>query len=186
MESSSDQMLLEWIIDGSEKALFELFGRKVASVRGVVGKIVKDPDAVERAVRKTVLELWATAPEIKRLYGGRVTQAVHWIAVRQARGISSSRQVYLLTLENENVAELLKVPSCETQVLNKVFLDELLSKLEPQQRRLLELSFFEGLPHGKIATLLDMPVGTVKTQLRMALLKLRRQAEAWRDDDDTP
>ncbi|MBV8851673.1 MAG: sigma-70 family RNA polymerase sigma factor [Methylobacteriaceae bacterium] len=48
-----------------------------------------------------------------------------------------------------------------------------LRKLSKDQLRVVELSFFEGRPHGAIANLLGLPIGTVKSRLRLAAARLR-------------
>ena len=48
-----------------------------------------------------------------------------------------------------------------------------MSKLNPDQQRVLELSFFHEAPHGEIARVLGIPLGTVKSRLRLAMVRLR-------------
>lgn len=48
-----------------------------------------------------------------------------------------------------------------------------LRELSDEQLRVVELSFIEGLPHGDIAQVLNLPLGTVKSRLRLAMSKLR-------------
>lgn len=50
---------------------------------------------------------------------------------------------------------------------------EALSRLDAEHRRTLELSYFEGLSHTEIAEKLHKPLGTVKTHIRMAVIRLR-------------
>jgi RNA polymerase sigma-70 factor (ECF subfamily) len=52
-------------------------------------------------------------------------------------------------------------------------LRRLLLKLPAEQRQLIELAFFEGYSHSELAELLHLPLGTVKTRLRMGMQKLR-------------
>jgi RNA polymerase sigma-70 factor (ECF subfamily) len=54
----------------------------------------------------------------------------------------------------------------------------MLEGLDPAERRTLELSFFAGLSHSEIASLLEEPLGTVKTRIRRALVRLRQGLEA--------
>lgn len=53
----------------------------------------------------------------------------------------------------------------------------LLERLPDDQRRVVELSFFSGYSHSEIAGLLELPLGTVKTRMRMGLEKLRRHLQ---------
>jgi RNA polymerase sigma-70 factor (ECF subfamily) len=48
-----------------------------------------------------------------------------------------------------------------------------LESLSGEQRRVIELSFFSETPHAAIATTLNLPLGTVKSRIRLALARLR-------------
>jgi RNA polymerase sigma-70 factor (ECF subfamily) len=54
-----------------------------------------------------------------------------------------------------------------------------LQALDPDQRRLIELAFFEGLSHTDLADRTKLPLGTVKTKIRGGLLKLRAYLGDW-------
>ncbi|MCS6927416.1 MAG: sigma-70 family RNA polymerase sigma factor, partial [Candidatus Binatia bacterium] len=60
-------------------------------------------------------------------------------------------------------------------VQRALFVREALDGLSPEQRTALELSFFSGLSHTEIAERLGEPLGTVKTRIRSAMLKLRER-----------
>jgi RNA polymerase sigma-70 factor (ECF subfamily) len=48
-----------------------------------------------------------------------------------------------------------------------------LARLEPQQRRVLEIAYFEGLSQSEISKQLETPLGTVKSWTRQGLMRLR-------------
>jgi RNA polymerase sigma-70 factor (ECF subfamily) len=52
------------------------------------------------------------------------------------------------------------------------------AKLPPEQRKTLEMAFFDGLTHAEIAEMTGDPLGTVKTRIRSALLTLRKGFQA--------
>jgi RNA polymerase sigma factor (sigma-70 family) len=64
----------------------------------------------------------------------------------------------------------------ETQVMNinQIGLRKEVHKLREDYKNVLELSYFNGFTHEEIAKILEIPVGTVKTRLRNALIELRK------------
>jgi RNA polymerase sigma-70 factor (ECF subfamily) len=61
-----------------------------------------------------------------------------------------------------------------------------LAELPPEQAQLLRLSFFEEHPHSRMAQDLGIPLGTVKSRIRLAVKQLRRTLERYQDDSTSP
>ncbi len=62
-------------------------------------------------------------------------------------------------------------------------LRSLMEQLPAEQRQVIELAFFYGLTHSQMAQQLDLPLGTVKTRVRLALSKLRALWQTAHEDD---
>ncbi|MEO8696577.1 MAG: sigma-70 family RNA polymerase sigma factor [Acidimicrobiales bacterium] len=69
------------------------------------------------------------------------------------------------------------VPSGVDEMLDRVLLADALERLPPAPRRLVELAFFEHLTHAEIAERCALPLGTVKSDIRRGLARLRRHIE---------
>lgn len=57
--------------------------------------------------------------------------------------------------------------------VDNIGLKKVLEKLKPEHRILVELAYFKGFTHEEIAEMMSIPLGTVKTRIRNALLQLR-------------
>ena len=56
-----------------------------------------------------------------------------------------------------------------------------LAELPPEQARALELAYFHGLSHTEIAAILGLSLGTIKTRIRLGMLKLREKLKTFED-----
>jgi RNA polymerase sigma-70 factor (ECF subfamily) len=68
-------------------------------------------------------------------------------------------------------------PSGVDEMLDRVLLADALERLPTASRRLIELAFFEHLTHAEIAERCALPLGTVKSDIRRGLARLRRHME---------
>jgi len=85
-------------------------------------------------------------------------------------------------IEVELDDELLEVDNSEPTQEDQVglfqqsqILEQALNKLPQEQRQVLHLSYFRGKSHGAIAEWLDLPVGTVKSRIRLAMQSIRSE-----------
>lgn len=62
---------------------------------------------------------------------------------------------------------------------------EQMGRLRPDERRVIEMSVYDGLSHREIAEATDLPLGTVKTHARRGLARLRRLLGAEADGEDS-
>ena len=81
---------------------------------------------------------------------------------------------YQNSQKNQGLPENVNMTSQVTQTnIDNIGLTKILAKLKPEHRVLIELAYFKGYTHEEIAQIEDIPLGTVKTRIRNALLQLK-------------
>jgi RNA polymerase sigma-70 factor (ECF subfamily) len=95
-----------------------------------------------------------------------------------------TRLVEAATLEHATLGDNDMLPGADEDVQSREraeIVRSALQELPPDQRKLVELAFLKGLTHHVIAETLGMPLGTVKTNIRRGLMRLRDLLKGGRD-----
>ena len=161
---------------GDEHALGELFDLVAPWILGLAFRILQDEDEAEDVVGDVFVQVWR---HIDQHDGGR-GPLVPWIlSIARNRSLDALRRrrrwwrksAHLEQAQVMEVGGSAPAGSHEAAVPGWPVHREVhaaLAALSEEQRRVVVLSYFEGLSHREIAQRLHLPLGTVKTRLRMA------------------
>ncbi len=182
MKPVPDVKLLQQIQAGDEEALMALHARYVSLVYSVVYRILNEPMAAEEVTQDTFMRIWYKSftydPERGRFVTWLLTVA-RWLAIdhyrRQQRREPRAGQLFM----DEDPALWENVLAADGSDELRRTLQSALNQLQPEQRDLIELAYFYGLTHSDIAEHTHLPLGTVKTRIRLGMQKLR---QLWMSD----
>ena len=161
---------------GDEHALGELFDLVAPWILGLAFRILQDEDEAEDVVGDVFVQVWR---HIDQHDGGR-GPLVPWIlSIARNRSLDALRRrrrwwrksAHLEQAQEMGGGGSAPAASHEAAVPGWPVHREVhaaLAALSEEQRRVVVLSYFEGLSHREIAQRLRLPLGTVKTRLRMA------------------
>jgi RNA polymerase sigma-70 factor (ECF subfamily) len=131
----------------------------------------------EDACQEAFISVWRSAGR----YDARLGSVRSWVlSVTHNRSLDQLRRVSRHTdrqVHDETAAE--RMPAAEdteATAMERAGAEEtrtLMASLSDEQRRAIELSVYSGFSHGEIAEALGVPLGTVKSRIRMGLEKLR-------------
>lgn len=153
--------------------VYDVYGRRAYSL---AYRIVGDHGTAEEAVQDAFVELWQNA---ERLDPARGTLQSLLLTVVRFRAIDRLRRQRGQALLHDNTDIDLLEDSCSNgfdtaaAVLDKSTVQDALAVLPPEQSRAVELAYFGGYTHVEIASIMNIPLGTVKSRLRLALERLR-------------
>ncbi len=184
--SVTDRDLMTRIAQGDQGALSELYQRYGLLVHSLALRILQKRELAEEITQDTFLNVW-NHPETWRADGGRLSswlltvtryKAIDWIRHEQRRPDLQASPLYEEQVQAEPSAQP-DDPATEDGRL----IHSLLSQLPAEQAQVIELAFFQGMTHSAIAERLNLPLGTVKTRVRLGLQKLRMLWETTTNPD---
>ena len=154
------------------EALYDMYS---SSLYGVISRIITDTATAEDVLQETFVKIWHSfssySTEKGRLFTWMVNIARN-LAIEKIRSKDYKNQNKNQELEN-NVTFI-------DEQRNTVYKPELMGikdlvqTLKPDQKIILELVYFKGYTHVEAADELGIPLGTIKTRLRMAIQQLRK------------
>jgi RNA polymerase sigma factor (sigma-70 family) len=154
------------------EALYDMYS---SSLYGVISRIIVDTATAEDVLQETFVKIWHSftsySTEKGRLFTWMVNVARN-LAIDKLRSKDFKNQNKNQELEN-NVTF---IDEQSNTVYNPELLGikELVQTLKPDQKSILELVYFKGYTHVEAADELGIPLGTIKTRLRMAIQQLRK------------
>lgn len=172
---STDELLLK-VGNGEVRAFEVIYDRLARQVFRTVISVLRDPAQSEEVTQEVFVELWRTAAGFDPQIAGAHTWALtfaHRRAVDRVRSAQSamSRDNRWNHLEVRGVKD--DVADTAERSSEGVRVRKALLKLTTVQREAIFLAYFEGYTYTEVASLLELPLGTVKTRMRDGLIKLR-------------
>ena len=170
--TDEDASLLALVQSGDEQAIATLFDRYSRLVYSVALRVLRDPTAAEDVMQEVFMQIWRQPDAFTAARGS----LGGWLAiVARNRSIDVLRRKRPCTsIDDVPLASPLNLANEAEQALLMERARGAIQKLPREQRKSLELAFFDGLTHTEIAEITGDPLGTVKTRIRSALLTLRK------------
>jgi RNA polymerase sigma-70 factor, ECF subfamily len=174
-----DQEDLRRLAAGDGDAAARLYDRHARAVYSLALRIVNDEGDAEDVVQEVFAQAWRQAAR----YDASRGVVAAWLLMmarsraidklRSARARPDSRGVDDPRAIDDMPAVVRDAPSRIIDAENARLAQRALAELPLLQRLVIELAYYEGLTQREIADRLEQPLGTVKSRLRLGLLKLR-------------
>jgi RNA polymerase sigma-70 factor, ECF subfamily len=163
---------------GDADALAELYDRRARALYSLALRILTEPREAEEVVQDVFTQAWKQADRYEPSRGAVVAWLLMMARSRAIDRVRARRGQPALAYDPDHVFGLLADAGDgpERTVLTSeraARLRTALGGLPLLQRVPIELAFYEGLTHTEIADKLEVPLGTIKTRIRLGLLKLK-------------
>ena len=166
--------LLQRIAEGDERAVQECMDRYGGLVWTICRRLCRNVDDAEDAVQEVFIDLWSSAER----FDPNVASEETFVAMIARRRVIDRWRKKRREPKSEVITEINDpaAPGAKDTVeiadeASRV--QEMMTRLRPEQQEVLDLSIFRGLSHTDIAGELGLPLGTVKTHARRGLMRVR-------------
>lgn len=178
-----DEELIRSILEGKSNALGELYDRYGRLVYSLAFQVVGDSATAEEVSQEVFLQIWNKAGTYQAQQGKVIT----WLtSVARHKAIDSLRRKqarpegHQVEFDSDDESDLVDPIGVEEQVVlsqRSLAVRRAISHLPPDQKKALAMAYFKGMTQQEVADAIGEPLGTVKTRIRLAMLKLRQFLE---------
>jgi len=174
-DQERDHRSLLRVQEGDSRALEELYDRYTPLLYPVAFRILRRAADAEDALQEAWLQVWRRAVTYDPRRG---TVAAWLLTVARTRALDRYRSLAARGRAESSVDPEAgaRPPEPSASAVHAQLGERVrsaLAQLQPQQRQVLEIAYFEGLSQSEVAARLDAPLGTVKSWTRQGLLRLR-------------
>ena len=168
----SEQELVSMLKQRSNEAFSYLYDNYSGALFSVILNIVPDRDLAADVLQEVYVNIYRKIES----YDSSKSRIYTWMLnIARNEAIDTIRsKAYRNSQQNREVTEsVYEFAGSTTQHIDKIGLRKLLEKIKPEYRDLIDLSYFKGYTQDEISQMQGIPLGTVKTRLRAALIQLR-------------
>ena len=169
----TEQELVALLKSRDNKAFGYLYDHYSGALYGIINQIVADMEVANDVLQEVFINVWRRIETYDQTKGRLFTWMLN-IARNASIDMLRSRG-YQNTLKSQPIQDTVNADANVQPAMqvDNIGLKKVLSQLKPEQRVLIELAYFKGYTHEEIASIEGIPLGTVKTRIRNALIQLR-------------
>jgi len=171
--AEADASAVRAMAAGDHEALRGFYDRYGRMVHAIAYRITGDAQAAEECTQDAFLAVWKSASS----FDPSRSQAATWVcAIARNRALDAVRATGRRPVPSEQLPENGFAPDSADVVAEAdaaVHVAKAMAQLPPAQFDVLQLAYFDGLSQSEIAQRLEVPIGTVKSRMRLALERMR-------------
>lgn len=174
----SEEELVLLLQNKDQQAFSYLYDNYAGALNGIIGRMVDSRELAEDILQEAFIKIWNNFASYDTGKGRLFT----WM-------LNITRNLTIDTLRSKGFKKQAKISSDENSVSNLTGDDKTaerfdamgirnqLVNLKPEQRSIIDLAYFNGFTQDEISKEMGIPLGTVKTRMRAAIIELRKMLD---------
>ena len=171
----SEENLVLLLKKRDQQAFSYLYDNYSAALNGVIYRMVEDKELAEDILQEVFVKIWNNFANYDTGKGRLFTWMLNIsknLTIDTLRSKGYKKQKKIST--DENSVSNYRDKSMNAERFDTIGLRKQLAVLKPEQKSIIDLAYFGGYTQEEISKEMDIPLGTVKTRMRSALIELRK------------
>lgn len=169
-----DHILVERLQHGDRAVMSDIYDRYADTLYGILAKIVRSEATAEDLLQETFVKVWLQKDRYDATKGSFFTWMLN---IARNMAIDTLRSgAYKASMVNRSVDDIVGMehePGEDAVIPEHTDLRTIVATLGTEQRAIVDLMYFQGYTQTEISEEFDIPLGTVKSRLRLAMNTLR-------------
>ena len=173
-----EEQLVQLLKNKDREAFTVLYDNYCNALYGVIFRIVNDEPLAQDILQEVFVKIWKNMEHYDASKGRLFTWLINVTrntAIDKYRSQEFRQQSKNQKME-DSVHQVEMASSVNTKV-DHIGLKEQIAQLKPEYIQLIDLLYFKGYTHEEVAKEFNIPLGTVKTRIRSAIIQLRQKLE---------
>ncbi len=170
----SEPEIISLLLQQDEKGFNYLYDNYAAAVYGIITRVVSEKEYADEIIQDVFVKIWKNIAQFDsekgRLYTWMINlarnTAIDYIRSKGFQNEQKNQSIPDFVNDSEQYATAANV--------DHIGVKEVLSQLKEEWRELIDLAYYKGYTQQEIAERLDIPIGTIKTRTRNALIELKK------------
>lgn len=174
----SEEELVDLLQQKNQQAFSYLYDHYAAALNGVIYRMVEDRELAEDILQEAFIKIWNNFHSYDKTKGRLYTWMLNLarnLSIDTLRSKSFKKQQKISG--DENSVNNIKDANTIIEKFDGIGLSKQLDYLKFDQKQIIDLAYFKGYTQDEISKTLDIPLGTVKTKMRSAILELRKKMQ---------
>ncbi len=172
--NNKEQHIINLLHAGDKKAIEIIYDQYAPALYGVVLKIVQSEEIAQDVMQDAFVKVWQNASHYNKAKGSLFTWLLN---IARNKAIDATRSKHFKNGQKiqslDHIVHTNRKLSEETQIQH-IGLKRLVGNLDSKYRIVIDLIYFKGYTQKEVGEYLDIPLGTVKSRVKIALRELRK------------
>lgn len=178
----SETELITLLKSKDEKAFGYLYDNYVGALYGFILKIVNESNCAEEIIQDVFLKIWKNIDQYDtakgRLYTWMINisrnTAIDYVKSKGYQNEQKNHSIYNFVNKEDNILFSDTINNASENSTDLIGMNTIINGLKAEWKVLIHLAYFQGYSQSEIAETLGIPIGTVKTRTRNALIELKK------------